>query len=120
MSTANRWEIGVMYYQGAMNGTPNFYTQPDGPGTQVFPTQKNNQPWPEWPAAGGMIINETTPWWSPPCGHSLRFWQVIREYDYDNDVSCALVTCSYCSFVVNVIRPFEEWLNPQQFAIIVG
>lgn len=120
MASANRWAIGEMYYGGLLNGAP-FFTQPGGPGTQVFPTQANAIPWTQWPvAAGGMIINEYVPWWSPACGHSIKTFKLIREYDYETNQSCCLVCCEICSFCVSVIEPYEEVLNPIQYAIIVG
>jgi hypothetical protein len=120
MSTpTNRWQIGAMYFNGLMNGSPTaFFTQPGGVGTQVFPTQYDG-PWVDFPISG-LVISEYTPWWAPGCGHSIRFWKIIRDYDYDTQMSCALITCSVCSFVQNVYEPFEEYLNPTQHAIIVA
>ena len=115
---ANRWAIGEMYYLGNHNGQP-FFTQPNGPGTQVLPSQKNAQPWPDYPIPG-LVINEYVPWWSPGCGHAIKFWSIIREVDIYTNESVALVCCSMCSYVQRVITPWEEWLNPIQQAIIVG
>lgn len=128
----NRWQLGVCFYggldftttpysltnAGTLNGKA-FWTQPGGPNTQVFPTQKNNQPWPDYPIPG-MIINEFIPWFSPGCLHSIKFWSIIREYDYDTQQSCALITCSICNYVQNVYEPFEEWLEPITHAIVIG
>lgn len=114
----NTWQLGVMYTGGIVNGLL-FFTQPGGPGTEVFPHQKNAEPWPEYPIPG-LIINEYVPWWAPPCGHSIKTFKVIREYDYDTQSSVALVTCDVCTFVISVITPFEEWLNPIERAIIVS
>jgi hypothetical protein len=107
-----------MYNQGLHNGQP-FFTQPGGPGTKVIPTQENAQPWPDYPVQG-LVINEYNPWWSPGCGHSIKFWMVVQEWDYGSGQSVALVCCSVCSYVQNAIEPASEWLNPIQRAIIVG
>lgn len=115
----NRFAIGVMYYGGAFNGQPGFFTQPSGPGTPVFPTQQNAASWPEYPIPG-LVIQEYSPWWSPGCGHSIKTWKVIQEWDYDNDTSVALITCEVCSYCQAVYRPFEAWLDPIQHAIVVA
>lgn len=115
----NRWTQGTMYFQGILNAQPPFFTQPGGPNTPVFPTQRNAEPWPDYPIPG-QVIQEYSPWWAPGCGHSIKSWKVIREYDYTSGQSVALVTCEVCSFIQYAITPFEDWLNPIQRAIIVG
>lgn len=119
MATAtNRWQLGVMYYQGNLNGQP-FFTQPEGPGTAVSPTQVNGAPWPEYPIAG-QVLQEMSPWWIPGCGHSIKTWKLIREYDYETAMSCCLVACEVCSYVQNSVEPYEEILDPIQRAIIIA
>lgn len=113
----NRWQIGVMYFQGLLNGQP-FYTQPGGPGTEVLPTQKNAQQWPEYPIAG-LVIQEYNPWWSPGCGHSIKSWKIIKEWDYTTNSDCALVTCEVCSYVQRVVEPYNLILDPILYAIIM-
>ena len=115
--TQNRWQLGTMYYGGRLNGN-SFYVQPSGPFTAVTPTQRSG-PFLDWPVPG-MVITEYIPWWSPGCGHSIKFWSVIREFDYPSNQSCALITCSICNYIENVYMPFEEWLNPIQHAIVVA
>ena len=114
----NDWTIGTMYYGGIVDGQP-FFTQPGGPGTEVFPTQANAIPWLAYPIPG-LILNEYSPWWAPSCGHSIKFWKIIREQDYTTNSSVALVCCSICSFIQSTIEPFEEWLDPIARAIIVS
>lgn len=114
----NTWQLGTMYTQGIVNGLP-FFTQPDGPGTTVFPHQANAEPWPEYPIPG-LIINEYVPWWAPGCGHSIKFFKIIRDFDYNTNISVALVCCSVCTYVQSTIEPFEEYLNPIEHAIIVS
>lgn len=118
MSTQNRWQIGVMYRGGLLNGQP-FFTQPDGPGTAVFPTERQGEPWVDFPIQG-MVWSEKNPWQVPGCLHSIKAFDVQREYDYDNNVSVALLLCPTCSYCQRAISPFEEWLNPIQNAIIIG
>ena len=114
----NRWAIGVMYYGGLVDGQP-FFTQPGGPGTQVFPTQANAVPWTDYPIPG-LILNEYNPWWAPPCGHSLKYFDLIQEFDYETNSSVMLITCAVCNFVVNTIEPASEAYNPIERAIIIS
>jgi hypothetical protein len=113
----NRWQLGVMYNGGLLNGQP-FYSQPNGPGTAVIPSQYSG-PFLSYPIPG-LTITEYIPWWSPGCGHSIKMWKVIREFDYVTNMSCALITCEICTYCQSVLEPFEEWLQPITHAIIVG
>lgn len=117
MATQNRWQIGVMYYGGLLNGQP-FYTQPAGPGTKVFPSQRDSVPWVDYPVVG-LILNEFNPWWVPSCLHAIQFPALIQEWDYDTNQSVMLVCCSICSLVQRTIIPAAEAYNPVQNAIIV-
>ncbi len=115
---ANTWTLGTLYYpQGPPPTT--YFTQPGGPFTQVFPTQKNNQPWPEYPIPG-LIINEYVPWWTPGCLHSVNYWLVIREFDVYSEQSVALICCPVCSYIQRVIMPYDAWLLPIENAIIAA
>lgn len=116
MASQNRWTPGRMYFPGGPNG---FFTQPGDPFTQVFPTQANAIPWEAYPISG-LILNEYNPWWSPSCQHATKVWRIIKEWDYDTNMSVALVCCNTCSMVQSYIEPFEEWLNPVERAIIVS
>jgi hypothetical protein len=112
----NRWAVGTMYQPGGPNG---IFTQPDGPGTAVFPTQRNGVPFVDYPIQG-LTIQEFSPWWVLGCQHAIKSLKIIREFDYDTNQSCALVACEVCTYVQYAIEPFEEWLDPIQRAIIVG
>lgn len=114
----NNWALGTMYGGGLLNGQP-FYTQPGGPFTAVYPTQKNASPFVDYPISG-LFVNEFLPWVPIACGHSIHQYEVIREFDYNTQLSCALIVCPICSFCQNVYEPYEEWLDPIQHAIIVG
>src|SRR5271170_5574259 len=118
MATQNRWQLGTLYFQGKLNGV-DFYTQPGGPFTEVFPTQRNSVQWPEYPIPG-LVIQEYSPWWSPGCGHSIKSFKIIREFDYPENSDIALICCEVCSYVQATIEPFEQWLNPIQYAIIIS
>lgn len=118
MTATNQWAIGEMFYGGLLNGLE-FYTQPGGPGTQVFPTQQNAQPWPDYPIPG-LFINEFVPWWTPGCGHSIKFWSIIRQFDNETNESVAIIACPICSYIENIYSPYEEVLEPITHSIIVA
>lgn len=115
--TTNRWTVGLMYYNGLLNGQP-FFTQAV-PGGQVLPTQQNATPWEDYPIEG-MVIQEYSPWFAPGCGHSIKMWKIIREFDYNTNSSVALICCEICSFVQNYHEPYESILDPIAYAVIVG
>jgi hypothetical protein len=114
----NTWTLGTMYYGGLVDGQP-FFTQALGPFTEVLPTQVNAQPWLDYPIPG-LVLNEYSPWWAPGCGHSIKFFKIIREYDYTTQSSVALITCNVCSYIQTVYTPFEAWLDPIEHAIIIS
>ena len=119
----NRWTVGTMYYQGLLNGSP-FYSQPGGPGTQVFPTERNGAPWPEYPIPG-LVINEYQPWVVPGCLHSVKEFCVIQEYDYATDQQVALLTCPTCSYVQRAVYGGSLYgptgvYDPNLYAVIVA
>lgn len=99
MAQQNRWQVGVMYNQGLLNGVP-FFTQPDGPGTAVFPTQQNG-PWADYPIPG-LVINEYSPWFAPGCGHAIKMWRIFQEVDYTTDTPVSLICCVICSYCQRV------------------
>lgn len=100
----NRYTVGVPYtFQ--LNGA-DFFTQPGGPGTQVFPTQQNNTPWADYPIPG-LTTNEYVPWFAPGCGHAIKHIKIIPEYDYVNDQPVSLVCCEICTYV-QVVQPAAD------------
>lgn len=112
-----------MYYRddqgrGLLNGLP-FYTQIGGRFGKVVPHQANAEPWPDYPIPG-LILQEFVPWFSPQCGHSIKSYRIIREFDYETNDSVALITCPECSYVQNYLVPFEAWLDPIIHAIIIA
>lgn len=117
MATQNRWEIGTMYRGGLSSSGLPLFTQPLGPGTAVQPREIQGANWPEFPVTGMQF--SYGPWFSPGCLHVIKFWSLVREWDYDTNMSCCLITCSQCSFVQRVVEPYEEILNPIENAIIV-
>lgn len=100
----NSWQIGTLYPPGGLNNIA--WSQPGGPGTPVYPQQE----------VGGAYestvpFNERTGMFSAGCGHSMNQALVQREYDYDNDISVALVLCPLCGYTQYSISPFEAALS---------
>lgn len=111
----NNWQVGVPYTLD-LNGQP-FFTQPEGAGTAVFPTQQNG-PWADYPVPG-LVINEYSPWWAPPCGHAIKNYKLIPEYDYTTNKQVMLVCCNICTLVVQAMN-FDDAYDAQNFPIIIG
>ena len=100
----NNWQVGALYPNGGLNNIA--WSQPGGPGTIVYPQQQ----------IGGAYesitpFNEATGMFRAGCGHAMNQALVQREYDYDNDISVALVTCPLCGYVQYSLSPFESALD---------
>jgi hypothetical protein len=121
----NDWQQGTMYYGGRLNGTP-FWTQPGGPGTLVYPQNQRNVPWPDWPGAGTMTINEIANWVNPGCGHVVKMYDVVQEWDAVEGQAVSLLCCPSCSYVQRAVYnsgtyegPTDVY-NPYTYVVIVG
>lgn len=99
----NNWQIGALYIPG---GLPGYFTQPGGPGTLVYPQQVT--------ASSNYLstlpFSELTGIYMFGCGHSANEVEVFRDFDYDTNMSVALLACPLCSFVQRTIEPFEAAL----------
>lgn len=97
----NDWKIGALYYPGGIGG---FWQQPDGVGGLVYPQQ----------VTGNSSIlttepfNELTGTYVFACGHSANECMVVRDWNYETNMSVALLMCPLCSFVQRTIEPFED------------
>jgi hypothetical protein len=56
-------------------------------------------------------FSELSGQWSSPCGHFSNTPWIQREWDYNTNMSVALVQCPLCGLVVYTIEPFEDALN---------
>lgn len=104
------YEVGIMYNGGYQNGLL-VYTQPNGPGTPVFPQPQQTFPPPNWkrtfykptyPAAYTALLA-----W--PCGHWINEPEIFQVWDPYTEVQAALLCCSVCSYIGYIIEPAEEW-----------
>lgn len=103
MAGQNDWTVGNLY--PSPGGIGGFWKQPD-PGGLVYPQQVR--------ASSDYLsvkpFSELTGSFIGSCGHSFNQVYVFREYDYDNDVSVALLCCNLCGCVQRTISPFEAAL----------
>jgi hypothetical protein len=44
--------------------------------------------------------------------HSIKEWTIIREFDYETNMSVALITCRICSYCQGKMEPFDSWYLP--------
>lgn len=119
----NDWQLGTMYRKGLLNGTP-FFSQ-SAPFQKVFPTNQNNVPWPEWPGAGSMTINECSNWVNPGCLHVVKNFCIIQEFDYVLNQPVQLITCPTCSYIQRAVygkaqNGMPELYDPYLYCVIVG
>lgn len=108
--------VGGLYITD-YQGTP--WSQPGGIGTQVLPTLGDG-PMTSYPVPGQFLMPSAQAIWHPGCGHGCDEWQIFRDFDSDTDMSVAVVTCPICSYVVQLIEPYEEIENYFRFPIIIG
>jgi len=112
--------IGTLYI-------PNYHgiawTQPGGPGTTVYPTQGDG-PWLQYPVSGQFLAPSSEALWHPGCGHGIDFFTVLRDFDLINDMSAAVIICGICSYLIQLIEPYENATTSidswTQYPILVG
>src|SRR5690242_11159438 len=112
-----------MYGNGTYNGVANYFTQPGGPFTQVFPALPQAQPWPEFPGPSSMVFSYG-PWIMPGCLHPIHGFRIIQEFDYDTNQLVSLLTCSCCQYVQRAVEGVDQYgptavYNPLTYAVIV-
>jgi hypothetical protein len=66
-------------YRQNWSGIP--FTQPGGPGTQVFPAEQINVPWgpPNGYPVVGQVFSESSGLWSPGCGHWINAAMIFQD-----------------------------------------
>lgn len=108
----NDWVLNGLY--PPPNGIGQIWSQPGGPGNLVLPAQVK--------ASSAYLditpFTELTGQFIGSCGHSFNMCYVFQEYDYENDVSVALLCCSLCGCVQRTISPFEAALMGNSGALL--
>lgn len=104
MAQQNAYIIGALYpLNGGYGG---FWKQPGGPNSPVFPEQETGNS----NLFSTVPFNEKTAQFIGVCGHSFVSCMIWREYDYENNVSVALLSCPSCGCVNRTVSPFEDAL----------
>jgi hypothetical protein len=105
------YQTGTLLFKGKVNGFgEQIFTQPGGPGTQVFPQPPTVNPQPNWnfqnypayPYAYIGLLNFG-------CGHWANTCEVYIVADDANNTQAALCCCPVCSFIQLIVEPAEEW-----------
>lgn len=104
------YEVGILLNGGYVNGLL-VYTQPNGPGTPVFPQPPQTSPpsnWkntfylPVYPFAYIGLLNFG-------CGHWTNTCEVYTVDDPYTSQRAALLCCPVCSYIQSIIEPAEDW-----------
>lgn len=89
---ANSWKIGTFYVQP--KGNNGMFTQPGGPGTQVFPAQVTSVDY-----FAVTPFSELTGSMAAGCGHFQDYATLQQELDEDTGELVMLIICSVCSYI---------------------
>ena len=81
------------------------YTQPGGPGTQVFPQQS---------------LGEKSAPYSFGCGHFFNLPAIWEQYDPATKQQAAIIACPICGYVQRIIEPYSEFLNYIQTPLVIA
>lgn len=112
---ANTWQIGTFYIQP--NGPNGYWHQPGGPGTPVIPplqVQANSE------LLSIEPFTEKTGVYIFGCGHSVNRAQIYTDWDYETEMTVALIACPMCSFVQRIIEPASDALGPGIAASLIN
>ena len=101
-------EIGTLYNPpgDAIPGTlASVWSQPAGRGTTVYPQPQDSAPgFMEPPIIpSGMYVFG--------CGHVFNLPWIFEAYDDDTGEQAAVVCCPVCSYVQQIIEPYERYLD---------
>jgi hypothetical protein len=87
--------LGTLY-------SPNFngvsWSQPGGPGTQVFPAQQINIPWTNYPVPG-WFFSENSGLYVAGCQHWMDYPRLFFDHDNMLNEDIVLVCCALCSYL---------------------
>jgi hypothetical protein len=109
----NDWQLGTLYVKG---GLPGYFTQPGGPNTVVYPKQVQ--------ASSDYLsikpFTEYTAQYLFGCEHAANEVMVFTDWDYDTNMSVALLCCPLCSFVQRTIEPASDAIGPSNAATLLN
>jgi hypothetical protein len=122
MGLPGQYQVGQLYNDGKINGKV-VYTQPGGVGTQVFPAFPANFPW------FGSAASSDSGLYSWPasypsqyvwgCQHRANCAEVFSYYDpYEQEIQ-ALICCSMCGYIVQIM-PLAQYQNNQETPLVIA
>lgn len=100
---------------------PNFdgiaWSQPGGIGTIVFPQQNTGSF--GYPGNQILMQEKGQGLWTSGCQHWWNCMRVARDYNYCTQQSIAVYLCPVCTYVINIVTPYEAIEDPIQFPILI-
>jgi hypothetical protein len=117
MSRPGQWSVGELYNGGLENGLP-YWSQPDGPGTLVYPQlprifPAQNMGYPQTPMSYPAMYYFG-------CGHPLNCPSIQQVYDPYSETQVILLLCPMCSFIQYIYNPASTYYNYLETPIVVG
>ena len=113
--------VGTLY-KSNFNGIA--WSQPGGSGTTVFPQQNTGpfwlQPGKTYPVIGPNFAEAGQALWRAGCNHGFNTFQSFRDFDSATGKSAAVVCCPICSYIVQLLEPYELLDNYLQVPIVIG
>ena len=107
--------LGTLYIAN-YNGIA--WSQPGGPGTIVYPQQNTGSF--GYPGDQLLMQEKGQGLWVSGCQHWLDTWQIWKDINVCTNQNVAILTCPICSFIQQIITPYEAAFNVIEYPILVG
>lgn len=102
-------DVGTLYKGGLENGQV-IWTQPNGPGTIVFPQFPTQYPQvPERPQGFPQIPFVYSGLFSFGCGHWANTVEVFKMFNQYTSNQAAICCCPMCGYIQMIVEPAEKW-----------
>jgi hypothetical protein len=116
MAQPGQFQVGQLYNGGYVNGLK-VWSQPV-PGGLVYPQPQRQYPqqyqgYYQAPMAYSYL-------YAFACGHLLNCPEIYEVYDPYAGVQVALVCCNQCSFIQQIISPYEDYQSYIDTPIVVA
>jgi hypothetical protein len=112
-----QFAVGQLYKGFTRNGLP-VWSQPGGIGTPVFPALPTQ--FPTIYQGYYQSVMSYPSLYVFGCLHPLNCAEIFEVYDPYNDVQVALVCCPMCSYIQEIISPYETYQNYEDTPILVA
>ena len=117
MAQPGQFQVGQLYKGFLQNGLP-FWSQPGGPGTQVFPALPTQFPSQNMGYPQVVMAYPSLYVWG--CLHPTNTAEIFEVYDPYIGEQVALVCCPLCSYIQQIIVPYSAYSNYEDTPIVVG